>query len=59
VVDEPTRQVDAPAGAAPQRRAPAEFDREEPTRAADVDPRLLAASPTRTPPGWPTSIRAR
>ncbi len=41
--DEATRQVDAPRALrrSAERR---EFDREEPTRAADVDPRLLAAS---------------
>ncbi|MBK9036306.1 MAG: NAD(P)-binding domain-containing protein [Myxococcales bacterium] len=41
--EEPTRQVDAPGRAlrrAADRRA--EFDREDPTRAASVDPRLLA-----------------
>jgi thioredoxin reductase (NADPH) len=43
-VEEPTRQVDPPAGRALKRPAPRAEFREEPTRAVGVDPRLLAES---------------
>jgi thioredoxin reductase (NADPH) len=43
-VEEPTRQVDPPAGRALKRPAPRAEFRDEPTRAVGVDPRLLAES---------------